>query len=83
MASSPDLFPLNTLADVEKFFAAQIDSGSDEPDLGLLSIVIGALEHTWTASKNAPVVDVAGMKFDDFDQRSSVANRIHHDSPKI
>ena len=69
MASSSDLFPLNTLADVEKFFAAQMDSCSDgdatsspDPDLGLLSIVVGALEHAWTASKNAPVMDNTGMK---------------------
>ena len=67
MASPSDLFPLNTLADVEKFFAAQMDSCSDEeaasspdPDLGLLSIVVGALEHTWTSSKNAPVTDNTG-----------------------
>ena len=66
MASPSDLFPLNTLADVEEFFAAQMDSCSSnddattspaDPDLGLLSIVVGALEHTWTASKNAPVMD--------------------------
>ena len=67
MASPSDLFPLGTLADVEKFFAAQMDACSDEdassppdPDLGLLSIVIGALEHSWTTSKNSPVVDNTG-----------------------
>ena len=67
MASPSDLFPLGTLADVEKFFAAQMDACSDEdassspdPDLGLLSIVIGALEHSWTTSKNTPVVDNTG-----------------------
>lgn len=52
--SSASFFPLATLSDVANFFSAQLDA--TDPDLALLSIVIGALEHQWTATKNAPVI---------------------------
>lgn len=44
-------FPLATVGQVRRWFEAQLDTS--EPDLVLLSIVVGHLEHQWTASGKA------------------------------
>ncbi len=58
MSSARDVaafFPLHSLGDALKFFRAQVGEAASDPDLALLSIVTGCLEHQWTAAKNAPV----------------------------
>ncbi|XP_059095385.1 menin-like isoform X2 [Tigriopus californicus] len=44
-----DGFPLRTVGQVRQWVEAQL--ATPEPDLALLSIVVGQLEHQWTAGK--------------------------------
>ena len=57
-AANSGLFPLDSVAKVTKLFELELAKGNDEangPNLALLSIVSGHLEHLWTSSKSVPV----------------------------
>ena len=56
------LFPLRAIPDVIKLFRQQLNNREEEPDLTLLSIVTGLIEHSLTTKvlETAPATAAAG-----------------------